>query len=261
MSLLKQSLQYCRILPRRDVKEICNRDSVSKEFLEEIFGVKIITKEQEEYFAEIFLHDCESLLDTYFDKKYKSKLKQNVKNAFNFIYTKTYSKIDKVFTIKENENLERLINFMYFLLSCQMSWSVWLLCVPTGQKLLTSVFTKYDLESIVSLSKILIRISVLEEYDNIFFREQFDTVFTQHILNLAKDIRKYGITYMEIDFSDYYSKWLANIITTETFYGVLIAFVNLLKSKMNNRFGFDTRNSRKLKRSKKKSNLYKKYKK
>ena len=63
-SFFKESLKYCRLHSRKIEKQtICNEKNVPKELLEELFGIKIESKQLYLQLKEIFLQDCEYLVD------------------------------------------------------------------------------------------------------------------------------------------------------------------------------------------------------
>lgn len=235
---IKETLNYCRILSRKEKKHsICNELNVPQELLEEIFGVKITDTETYIRLRDIFLEDCEHLLDKYYDKKYKLKLKEDVIKLLKFIYTKTYTNIiDKVVTLNDDPELEQLINLAFYLESLKMSWSQWLICMPSGRKLLFSIFDfKSDniIKNIRPLIKMLSSVSVLQQYDNIFFREQFKYLFNDIIISFSNYVIDQGLNNLGIDIDKYYVLWISNQITTEAFSYLLITAITMLSSKIN----------------------------
>jgi len=235
-SLFKESLKYCRLLPRKTERQsICEEGKVPKEILEDLFGVKITSRQLEERLRRIFLEDCEHLLDKYFDKRYKYRLKNNIKDVLRFLYTKSYDGVvDKVVTLNDYPKTEHLINLICFLLQHGMSWSEWLLCMPSGQKLLFSVFEEgVSITNVRQIIKMLSTISVLQQYDTIYFREEFKLVFNDMILMFSQKLKTQGMEKLGVDISEYWTLWVANQITTEALSYILITAVTLISKKLN----------------------------
>lgn len=235
-SLFKESLKYCRLVPRKKEKQtICDEGNVPKEILEELFGVKITSRQLEERLKRIFLEDCENLLDKYYDNRYKLKLKESVIYTLKFLYTKSYEGgVDKVIILRDNPLTEQLINLMFFLAQNHMTWSEWLLCMPSGQKLLFSVFEEgVSMKNIRQIIKMLSSISVLQQYDTIFFREQFKFIFNDMIVLFAENIKKQGMEKIGVDVIEYWSMWISNQITTEAFSFILVTAITILSKKSN----------------------------
>jgi len=233
-SLFKESLKYCRLLSRKTEKQtICEDGKVPKEILEDLFGIKITSRQLEEKLRRIFLQDCEHLLDKYFDKRYKLKLKDNIKDVLRFLYTKSYDGVvDKVVTLNDKPLTEQLINLMFFLAQNGMTWSEWLLCMPSGQKLLFSVFEEgISITNIKQIIKMLSTISVLQQYDTFFFREQFKFIFNDMILMFSQKLKTQGMEKLGVDISEYWGLWVANQLTTEALSYLLVTAVTLLSKK------------------------------
>ena len=57
-----------------------------------------------------------------------------------FTFDKLYSIIPREEIISDNIPLEMILNFIYFLVSLNISWSDYLLAYPSGQKLISDVF-------------------------------------------------------------------------------------------------------------------------
>ena len=225
-------------MSRKEKKHsICNELNVPKELLEEIFGIKITNNSTYIRLREIFLKDCEHFLDKYYDKQYKLKLKEDVKNILKFLYTKAYTNlVDKAVTLNDNPKLEQLINLMLYLLSMKMTWSEWLICMPSGNELLFSV-VDFDpsniLKNIKPIIKMLSTISVMQQYDNLFFRNQFKYLFNDIIISFSNYVRDQGMKNIGSDISEYWGLWIANQITTEAFSYILITAITILSSKIN----------------------------
>lgn len=230
-SSFKESLKYCRLISRKSEKQsICDEGKVPKEILEDLFGAKITNKHLEERLRRIFLEDCEHLVDKYFDKRYKLKLKDDIKDVLRFLYTKSYDGfVERVFTINDYPKTEYLINLICSLGQYGMDWSQWLLCMPSGRKLFFSVFEEgVSITNIRQIIKMLSSISVLQQYDTIFFRVQFKFVFNDMILMFSQKLKTQGLEKLGVELSDYWGLWVANQITTEVLSFTLITAVTLL---------------------------------
>ena len=163
-------------------------------------------------------------------------MRQSTKNLLKFLYTKIYnSQIDKVVTLADDDKkTEHFINLSFALAQLGMSWSEWLLCMPSGRKLLFEIFT-FDIDNINQNIKIVIKmlsaISVKQQYDNIFFRQEFKFLFNDIIIAFAQGLRKQGLEKLGVDISNDFSLWISNQITTEAFYFLLITGITVLSSK------------------------------
>jgi hypothetical protein len=74
-------------------------------------------------------------------------------------------------------------------------------------------------------------ISVKQQYDNIFFRQEFKFFFNDIIIAFAQELRKQGLENLGVDISNDFSLWISNQITTEAFYFLLITGITILSSK------------------------------
>jgi len=236
-SLFKESLKYCRLHSRKNEKQsICDEKNVPKELLEDLFGVKIESTQLYSRLKKIFLEDCEHFVDKYYDQQYKLKLTQSTKNVLKFLYTSIYnSQIDKVVTLADDDKkTEHFINLSFFLLQQRMSWSEWLLCMPSGRRLLFETFT-FNTDNIKQNIKLIIKmlsaVSVAQQYDNIFFRQEFKFLFNDIIIAFSEELKKQGLKNLGVDISNDFSLWITNQITTEAFYFLLVTGITILSSK------------------------------
>lgn len=191
---ITNSTEYLRLKLRNH--PICSGDQpIHREFLEKIFKQKIDKNDKPKY-RKKFLKNCQELMDMLEDEKH-----------VGFTFDKLYSIIPREQIISDNIPLEMIINFIYFFVSLNISWSDYLLAYPSGQKLISDVFLApkktIAIANILAIVKSVYTMSGKNEY---LFKKELFSIFP----NIQQLIQ--GTV-----FEQSFILWITNQISTKVF--------------------------------------------
>lgn len=136
-----------------------------------------IKKHEIEKYKEIYKTDCTKALDafaktnqvggTFWDSSIGSKLFDLLTSSEKLFDLSSY--YDKSTLIPQ---LEIFLNIISFLGSFMIPWSVYILIYPNGQKLVTDLFQRPGLSSVINLFCVVYAVQTQGSFDSIFFREE-----------------------------------------------------------------------------------------
>lgn len=192
--------------------------NATKEYLEEIFDVKIVNKKMEDEFRMVLNHNCKKIIEQYklslensyaFGQiasrtiKYIRNIQDvpvqfvkthvnGIKNVILFLATGVYNAVvTKELSYPEDRRIEMIANVIAFCISNNIDYSWYLMCFPSGQELVkNTLYGKDKLEVILTWIGIFYSVSVLKNYDNLFFREEFNIILKPELEWLGEKIKE-----------------------------------------------------------------------
>ena len=206
MSYVDRIRFYLNINNISDIKTICGA-RISKQKLEEHFGIPNIKKHELFNYREKYKEDCvESLLnETITDKKGRQifkeemealrdikdkSLKTKIKDRLYF-YLNSESQID----IPENKRLQEFFNIISFINSLRVSWIEYIIAFPNGQKIVTDLFSNPGVSSLINFYMIIYAMQMAGDLTNIYFIDKIINLIPY--VDIPDSILKsLGITYL-----------------------------------------------------------------
>lgn len=192
--------------------------NVTREYLEQIFDVKIINKKMEDELRMVLNHNCKKIIEQYelsLGKSYAFgqiasrtiryirniqdvpvqfvKVHINgVKNIILFLATGVYNAVvTKEISYPKDRRIEMIANVITFCISNNIDYSWYLTCFPSGQELIkNTLYGKDNLEVILTWIGIFYSVSVLKNYDNLFFRQEFNIILKPELEWLGEKIKE-----------------------------------------------------------------------
>jgi hypothetical protein len=200
MSFVSDTLSYLRLKKHNKVDELCSdpskhlSDDEIKPFVYPQEFTK--TKSKNNRLRKYFKDNCEELVNSYYDKEYKSSAADRMVKMMVPTYVKHSSKL-----------LENIINIMLYAPLNVVSWSSYLKISPEGRNIFANLFLKrkYSI-AFANLFVIFLTVYIKSGYDDEFFRKEFFS-FLPNIEELIKG------TILE----NVFLRFMASQITTKTF--------------------------------------------
>lgn len=208
---MENFLDLLNINNRRDIKDIC-KGTISRQGLNKHFGITIKKHELSKY-RDLYLTQCvEKLLSGEYDKRFLHQslrlqtirentlflkslayikknaatirkntlflkslayIKENTTKEKLWEYMTKYAKKEPAFEI-ENKKIETLINLTIYCSSFGISWITYLLAFPSGNSIITNLFSKPTLTSLLNLYMFIYAVQLTGVYDKtVYMNSEF----------------------------------------------------------------------------------------
>lgn len=179
---MEKLLDLLNVNNRRDIKDIC-KGSISRQGLNNHFGITIKKHDLSKYRALYHTQCIEKLLSGEYDKRFLhqslrlqtirentlfrsslASIKENASMKVLWEFMTKLAKQEPVFEV-ENKKIETLMNLTIFCASFGVSWITYLLVFPSGRSIITTLFSKPSLSSLLNLYIFIYAVQLTGVYD------------------------------------------------------------------------------------------------
>lgn len=148
-----------------------------------IYFGKNIKKHDVSRFRKIYKEECITALTKvskanpvggeFWQSRLGTALSQMSTMVYDTMTSERVFQLDSVYSFgKWVPKLEKLLNMFAFTGSFFLPWSVFITMYPSGRKLITDIFSKPGIQSVIAFYCVLYTIRTQESYDDYFFREE-----------------------------------------------------------------------------------------